>query len=327
MQLFALNATRCLGEAVAHALGTSLAAHEEREFEDGEHKSRPLVSVQGRDVYVIHSLLGDDAQRVDERLCRLLFFIAALRDHGAFRLTAVVPYLAYGRKDRRTKSGDPVTTRYVAQLLEAVGIDAIIALEVHNVVAYQNAFRCRTVHLNAHESFVTHLLPLDNKRPVVVASPDPGGVKRAQLFREHLESVSGRLIGTALIEKRRSGGIVSGDLFVGDVAGASVWLVDDMISTGGTLLRAAASCRKAGAAEIIAVAAHGLFRAGAEALLASSDVDRLFVTDSVDARASLDEAMRRRVEVVSVAPLIAEAIRQLHDPASTQFVESRQLLD
>ncbi len=320
MQLFALNATRRLGEAVASVLGTSLAAHEEREFEDGEHKSRPLVCVQGRDVYVIHSLLGDDAQRVDERLCRLLFFLATLRDHGARRLTAVVPYLAYGRKDRRTKPGDPVTTRYVAQLLEAVGIDAIVAIEAHNVVAYQNAFRCRTVHLDPRESFATHLLPLDNKCPVVVASPDPGGVKRAQLFREHLELVSGRSIGTALIDKRRSEGVISGEMFAGDVAGASVLLVDDMISTGGTLLRAAASCRTAGAAQITALAAHGLFRPGAQALLTPGGVDRLIVTDSVDATASLDDALRRRVEVVTVAPLIAKAISQLHDPASTQLV-------
>src|SRR5512137_3014575 len=149
MRLFALNASREFGERVAAALGRPLDAHEEREFEDGEHKARPLVSVRGEDAYVLQSLHGDAQASGDDKLVRLLFFCAALRDHGAARITALVPYLAYGRKERQTKPFDPVSTRYLAQLIESVGIDALVTLETHSITALQNAFRIPTVHIDA----------------------------------------------------------------------------------------------------------------------------------------------------------------------------------
>ena len=141
LSLFALHATAELGAAVAAALGRPLAAHEEREFEDGEHKARPLEAVRGADVFVLQSLHGGPEQSANDKLCRLLFFIGALKDSGAARVTALVPYLCYARKDRRTKPNDPVTTRYVASLFEAVGTDAVVTLDVHNPAAFENAFR------------------------------------------------------------------------------------------------------------------------------------------------------------------------------------------
>src|SRR6516164_2570668 len=123
-RLFALHATADLGKAVAHALGCDLAAHEERAFEDGEHKVRPLDTVSGANVYVVQSLHGGPSETANDKLCRLLFFIGALKDAGAARVTAVVPYLCYARKDRRTKPSDPVTTRYIAGMFEAVGTDS-----------------------------------------------------------------------------------------------------------------------------------------------------------------------------------------------------------
>jgi ribose-phosphate pyrophosphokinase len=118
MALFGLNASLDFTECVSAHLGVPLSPHEEREFEDGEHKARPLVSVRGCDVFVIQSLYGDARQSVNDKLCRLLFFIGALRDASAERITAVIPYLCYARKDRQSKSRDPVTTRYVAALLK-----------------------------------------------------------------------------------------------------------------------------------------------------------------------------------------------------------------
>jgi phosphoribosylpyrophosphate synthetase len=179
LDLFALNATREFWARVATALGTELAAHEEREFEDGEHKARPLVSVRGHDVYVIQSLHSGPVASVNDKLCRLLFFISTLKENGAKRVTAVIPYLAYARKDRQTKPRDPVTTRYVAVLLEAAGAGLVMTLEVHNIVAFQNAFRCQTIHLDPRKLFARQALELIGDGPVVVASPDPGGVKRA----------------------------------------------------------------------------------------------------------------------------------------------------
>src|SRR6516164_3937863 len=152
--LFALQATADLGKAIAHALGRNLSAHEERAFEDGEHKVRPLDTISGTDVCVIQSLHSGPSETANDKLCRLLFFIGALKDAGAARVTAVVPYLCYARKDRRTKPGDPVTTRYVASLFEAVGADAIITLDVHSPVAFEIAFRIRTVALTATPLFV-----------------------------------------------------------------------------------------------------------------------------------------------------------------------------
>ncbi len=192
LRLFALDAGREFGLRVAQRLGIQLSEHEEREFEDGEHKARPLVNVRGRDIYVVQSLYGDPRQSVNDKLCRLLFFIGALADAAAGRVTAVVPYLCYARKDRKTKPRDPVTSRYVAALFEAVATDCIVTLDVHNLAAYQNAFRCRTEHLEAKMLFVQHLTPLLADAPVAVVSPDVGGIKRADAFREALGRALGR---------------------------------------------------------------------------------------------------------------------------------------
>lgn len=320
MHLFALGDTRGWGERVAASLGAVLSPQEEREFEDGEHKARPLTELRGQDVYVLHSLHGGPTQSPNDKLCRLLFFLGALRDAGAARLTAVIPYLAYARKDRRTKPWDPVTTRYVAQLLEAVGTDAVVTLDVHNIVAFENAFRCRTIHLDGRALFAPRLSGLDG--PLVVASPDPGGVKRAQLFREDLERRLGREVGSALMEKRRSGGVVSGELLVGDVTGTTVIVVDDLIASGGTMARAAEACRAQGAAQVVAVAAHGLFTGRAAEVIGASTLARLLVSDSVPPFRLPSALVGSRVEVVSAAPLFAEAIRRLHEGGSiTDLVE------
>jgi ribose-phosphate pyrophosphokinase len=307
--LFALQATSALGAAVAAALDQSLALHEERAFEDGEHKTRPLEPVRGADVYVLHSLNGETDQSANDKLCRLLFFIGALKDAGAARVTALAPYLCYSRKDRRTKPNDPVTTRYVAALFEAVGTDAVVTLDVHNPAAFENAFRRPTVALTAAPLFVDYAKVLGDARLCVV-SPDTGGAKRADLFHEALAAALGRPVGKAFADKRRSAGVVSGDLFVGDVDGATALVIDDLISTGGTLVRAARAARKAGAKRVIALVTHGLFMPGADAALTDPAIDRLVVTDSVAAFRLGDEA-RAKLDVISVAPLFAECIRRL----------------
>ncbi len=311
LRLFALNASVEIGKAVAGVLGVALAAHEERDFEDGEHKTRPLDAVEGCDVYVVQSLHGGPDESANDKLVRLLLFIGALKEAGAARVTAVAPYLAYARKDRRTKPHDPVATRYVAQLFEAVGTDAVLTLEAHNEAAFENAFRIRNVALTARPLFVDYAKALQAENLSVV-SPDPGGAKRAELFREALEAAIGRPIGKGFADKHRSGGVVSGDLFVGDVAGATALIIDDLISTGGTLLRAAQAARKAGAKKVIALVTHGLFMPGAEQMIADPAVDRLVVTDSVPPF-RLDPEARGKIDILPAAPLLAEAIRRLHE--------------
>jgi ribose-phosphate pyrophosphokinase len=263
--------------------------------------------------------LGGPTESANDKLCRLLFFIGALKDAGAARVTAVAPYLCYSRKDRRTKPGDPVTTRYIASLFDAVGTDAIVTMEVHNPAAFENAFRRPAVALNAAPLFVDYARTLAmtpgqdrNNERLCVISPDPGGAKRAELFREALETAVGRPVGKGFADKHRSSGVVTGDLFVGDADGATALIVDDLISTGGTLLRAARAARKAGARRVIAMAAHGLFMPGSAEMIADPAIDRLAVSDTVAPFRLEGIAQRDKIDTVPAAPLLAETIRRLH---------------
>lgn len=316
MQLFALGTTRPFGELIADSLDISLSRHEERCFEDGEHKFRPLESVRGRDVYVVSSLYSEPGASANDKLCQFLFFLATLKDAGAARVTAVAPYLPYARKDRRTKPRDPLGSRYVAQLFEAVNVDTVMTVDVHNISAFQNAFRRPAIHLDTRRLFAAHLRDKLAGARLVVASPDPGGVKRAQLFREALEEASGRPAGFAFMEKRRSAGVVSGAMISGDVAGATVLIIDDLISTGGTMARAAAELREAGAARSYVVATHGLFVGEAAEAIADPNIDRTFITNTIPPFRLPATAIGGCVETVDAAPLFAEAIRRLHTGGS-----------
>lgn len=324
MRLFALRETGQLGQDVARVLGIELDPHEERDFEDGEHKARPLVSVRGEDVYVVHSLAGGLRSSPNDKLLKLLFFIATCRENGAARVTAIAPYLAYARKERQTKARDPVSTRYVAQLFEAVGTDCLVTLDVHNFAAFQNAFRCRTLHLDSGALLQPMVRELAGAEPIVVFSPDGGGVKRAQLAKERCEAAMANEVGFGFMEKRRSRGVVSGDLFAGDVDEKVVFLIDDMISTGGTMLRAARACRERGAKQVHAIATHGLFSKGAEALFTDPAIGRIVVTDSVASASKEGAGREAKLQVLSVAPLIAEAIKRLHENGSTSELVGMQ---
>lgn len=311
MLLFSLDGPSPGATALAAQLDEPLAPLEERAFLDGEHKLRPLVDPRGHDCHVLAALHGGPGLSPHDKLVRLLLFCATLRDHGAARVTAVLPYLAYARKDRRTKPFDPVATRTVAQLIEAVGVQQVIALEVHNVVAFQNAFRIPTRHVGVEDVFSEAVVPIVGTRPVAVAPPDPGGVKRAQLWREALLQRLDRNVGFAFVDKRRSAGVLSSlGLVAGDVQDATVLLLDDLVASGQTLVHAARTLRAAGAQAVYACAAHGLFVEPAPTLLLDDAIDGLLVSDSVPPfRVPEESPLRRRLEVVSAAPALAEAIR------------------
>jgi ribose-phosphate pyrophosphokinase len=313
MLVFALGTTREFGAGIVRALGVELAPHEEREFEDGEHKARPLISVRGRDVYVVHALYGDREASPNDKLCRLLFFAGAVRDAGAGRVTTVIPYLAYARKDRRTQTRDPITTRYVAQLIEAVGVDRVVTVDVHNLAAFENAFRRPAVHLEARPLFVAHLLPVLRDRAVAVVSPDAGGAKRADRLRDSLASALGTEVPLGFLEKRRSGGVVRGqDTVVGSIEGRTVVIVDDLVSTGTTLAGAVVACRAQGATMVYPVVTHGLFTGDAERALADAGFERLVVTNTVPPFRLRPQTVDAHLAVLDVTPLLAEAIRRLH---------------
>lgn len=314
--LFALNASREYGEKIASALNVSLSPHEERDFGDGEHKIRALESVRKKDVYVIHSLYGDDEQSPNDKLCRLLFFIGALKDAAAAHVTVIAPYLCYARKDRKTKSRDPVTTRYIAQLFESVGTDRILTMDVHNLQAWQNAFRCPTEHLEDAILFADHIAKNMDDEEITVISPDIGGIKRAMAFQEKLEKKTGKTSPVAFMEKKRSSGVISGaETLYGDVKGRTALIFDDMIAGGGTMQRAARACREQGAAKIYAAATHGLFNGKANEVFSGPVIDKILVTDAVPPFRLHGDAAQK-LAVIDTAPFIATAIRRMHEGGS-----------
>ncbi|CAN7637804.1 ribose-phosphate diphosphokinase [Neorhizobium sp. LjRoot104] len=312
--LFAFDSSKHFGERVAAELGLPLCSIEERVFEDGEEKTRPLAHVRGREVYVVSGLERSGSLSVHDRLSKLLFFIATLKTNGAARVTAVVPYLAYMRKDRQTKEQDPLNSAYVARLFETVGTDCLITMETHNLAAFQNAFRCHTMHLTAYEAFAAFFANLPRSAEVSVVSPDLGGAKRADMFREVLEKALRQPIGKAFLEKQRSQGVVSGDLFAGDVKGRVVIILDDIISSGTTMARAARACAERGAAQIWLCATHGLFSKDAAANLAVPFIDGIVVTDTIN----IGQPYRcdKRLTIIPVAAVVAGTIAQCHGSAA-----------
>ncbi len=306
--LFALSSAADFGERIARHLGCRLQPHEERDFEDGEHKTRPLVDVRDRHVHVVAGLYAGGGQSVNDRLCRLLFFLGALKESGAAHVTVAAPYLCYARKDRQTKPRDPVTTRYVGQLFEAVGTDRLITMEVHNLVAFQNAFRCNTIHLDAYFAFGQQIASTLGQSPVAVVSPDIGGAKRAELFRQTLEAIIGRPVSKGLADKQRSMGRVSGDLFVGDVRDRVAVILDDLISTGATMARVARHCRMHGAREVFVVATHGVGGTASLENLTQPDIDRVMLANTVPQAPEFVSALGDRLDIVDVSGVFARAI-------------------
>jgi ribose-phosphate pyrophosphokinase len=321
--VFSLQSGRRLLERVCRRLGVEPGDHEERDFEDGEHKIRPLQSVRGRDVFFVQSLYSDEELSVNDKVLRALFFLSALRDAGARRVTVLAPYLCYARKDRRTKPRDPVSIRYLATLFEAVGIDRIVTMDVHNAAAYENAFRIPAEHLTAAPLFVDTFAPLVGDREAVVVSPDAGGVKRAERFRQILEDRLGRSVELTFIEKFRSEGAVWGGAVVGEVEDRVAIILDDLISSGTTLARAGKACRERGAHTAYAAVTHGVFSSEAERNLDDSELDRLFILDTLPPSRLDADVRERRVEVLGCAPLLAAAIQRLHtDGSIVELTES-----
>lgn len=310
MKLFAPLHTRALGERIAAALGVPLAATEEREHDFGEHKMRPAEPVNGQDVYVVQSLHGDVHASSNDKLCRLLFFLAALRDAGAAQVTACIPYLCYARKDRRTSAQDPVTLRYVAALFEAMRVDRVVVLDVHNEAAFDNAFRCTTLRIDADVALLAQLQRSARCSDPVLTSPDIGGFKRVQRLQDVLAQQLGTRVDVAFMEKRRSGGVLSGERLVGEVANRDVLMFDDMIASGSTIMRAIAAARAAGARSVHVAATHAAFNDEAARLGTSAGPDNLLVTDSIEVPPTL-AAQLPKLSICPIAELFANTLRGL----------------
>jgi ribose-phosphate pyrophosphokinase len=309
---FALRESRDLASSVAQHADLPLAALEERLFEGGEFKLRPLRSVRDRRTFVLQCLAGTAEAPVAERLLKLLFLLHGLRDAGAQPRIALLPYLTFARKDRRTQVRDPVNTRYVAQLLESSGINRVVTLDVHNPAALDNSFRVPVDHLSILPMLTDHLATRLPGTPLTVASPDIGGVKRAQIFRELLEGRLGREVELAFFEKRRAQGVVSGHALVGEVKERTVVIIDDLCATGNTLKRAAETSRYAGATAVYTAVTHVPHMPGLATVLADPNITGCITTDSVGfPLAPLPSTDARKLTVLSIAPLFGQAVARM----------------
>jgi ribose-phosphate pyrophosphokinase len=297
LQVFAGNAHPGLAKAISDELDVPLGRAEVDLWKNGETRVKIEENVRGSDVFVIQPT----SHPVDHHLMELLLFFDALKRASAARITAVIPYYGYAKQEKKTSGREPISAKLVANLLTVAGANRVLAVDLH-APAIEGFFDIPVDHLRA-----TPLLARAFRREihddVVVVSPDAGGVARAEDFRVR---VGGTL---AIISKQHPRPDVTETLeMVGDVDGRLAVIVDDMISTGGTLVQAAGLLDERGAEAVHVAATHGIFAADALDLIEQSPIDRLFVTDTVP----FPEGRARRVEVVSVAPLLAEAIMRIH---------------
>jgi ribose-phosphate pyrophosphokinase len=287
-----------LAGAVAGQLGTALAPCEQQRFPDGELHVQVEASVRGHDVYIVQPT----SPPVEENLFALLLMADACRRAGAARLTAVVPYFGYARQDRRASGREPVAARLAADLVRAGGFQRIVAVDLHGGAA-EGVFGIPLEHLSAVPTLAAAIRPLVEENSVVVA-PDLGAAKLADQYARLLE------LPVAVVHKvRRSGEAVTVRAVTGRVDGRHAVIVDDMISTAGTVEAALAAIRAEGAlAGPLVVATHGLFTGTADRRLPALGARRVVTTDSVPPRPHAGVP----ADVVGLAPLLATAIARLH---------------
>ncbi|WP_314956307.1 ribose-phosphate diphosphokinase [Bradyrhizobium cosmicum] len=309
--IFAYEASRPEAADIAERLGTGLAEHEESIFEDGERKVRPLTDPRGRDVLVVQSLHDGPSRSVHDKLCDALLLAGTLKDCGAARVILIAPYLCYTRQDRRTKSRESLSLRYIAQLIEAAGVDAIGTLDVHNPAAFENAFRIPAANIECADLFAAHFGKILADQNVEIISPDLGGVKRAERFCDALSTTMNEDVELGALGKRRLDHVVSAEEIPDGVRERTVVIYDDMIASGATMLRAVKACRRGGAAYVVLAATHGLFLPGAQKLVASSLVDRIIVSDTIPPFRLDAGLVAEKVTILSASRLIADGIRSM----------------
>jgi ribose-phosphate pyrophosphokinase len=301
--VFTGRANPDLAAKIADCLGIRLGQIKLMNFSDGEQYCQILENVRGRDVFVIQPT----CQPVNDNLMEILLILDALKRASAQRINAVIPYYGYARQDRKDKPRVPITSRLVADLLETVGVDRIICVDLH-AAQIQGFFNVPVDHLFAAPIFVDHFRQMAIKNLTVV-SPDAGGVERARAYAKRLKAE------LAIVDKRREAANVAEVMnVIGDVKKRNCVIVDDMIDTGGTLCETVEALLKKGAKRVYACATHAVLSGPAVERLKASSITRLFVTDTIPVG---DKSKRcKKIEVLSVAPLLGEAIRRIHDESS-----------
>ena len=303
LRVFTGSAHPALGEAIARFLGTPVGRAHLSRFSDGEIWFQIQDNVRGADVFVVQPT----GPPVNENLMELLVMLDAFKRSSASRITSVIPYYGYARQDRKDKPRVPISAKLVADLLSAAGTDRVLAMDLHSA-QIQGFFNTPVDHLFAAPVIIDYVLRLKLPRLTVV-SPDAGGVERARAYAKRLEAT------LAIVDKRReSPNVAEVHHVVGDVDGRTALVVDDMVDTGGTLAKVAQALMDAGARDVLASATHAVLSGKAVERIDQSPLSRLIVTDSIPL--AEDKQGSPKVVVLSIAELMAKAIRNIHEEAS-----------
>jgi len=304
LKVFSGRANPALSQAVSEYLGMPLGKAKITSFPDGELLVKLEEDVRGRDVFIIQPTCYPSS----ETLLELLIFIDCARRASAKRITAVIPYFGYARQDRKDEGRVPITAKLVANLITTAGADRVLTMDLH-AAQIQGFFDIPVDNLHAEPIFSRHFAHLVSQELVVV-SPDPGNAKMARVYADRL---GGDL---AVIDKRRlSGSKVALGRIIGEVKDKTVLMMDDVITTAGTICGAADVCKRAGAKEIHIGATHGVLCEEAIELLKSAPIDDVVVTDSVPVSASKIDAIGK-LKVLTVASMVGEAIHRIHNDES-----------
>jgi ribose-phosphate pyrophosphokinase len=306
--IFAGTGNPEFARAVAEAVGESLGRMTVSRFPDGEVSVKVEVNVRGRDCFVVQPT----STPVNENLMELMIIIDALRRASAHRVTAVVPYYGYARQDRKDQPRVPITAKLAADLLTRAGADRLLTMDLH-AGQIQGFFDIPVDNLTAAPIFAKAVMALGYGK-LVVASPDVGGVKSARYFSRRLERMREEAgvdgpVDFAIVDKHRKGPEeVAALSIIGEVEGKNVVMIDDIVSTGGSLVEAASLLLDRGAVEVVAVVTHPILAGDAVAKVENSRMEALFVTDTIP----LEPGVGGKVKVCSVAPLFAEAIDAIY---------------
>ena len=304
IKIFTGSANRPLAEAIGRYVDVPLGQAEIGRFSDGEVQVEITENVRGGDVFVIQSICTPG----NDHLMELLLMLDAFKRASARRITAVVPYYGYARQDRKVAPRVPISAKLVADLITTAGASRVLTVDLH-AGQIQGFFDVPVDNVYATPVLLEYLRGRIGRREVTVISPDAGGVERARAFAKRLDA------NLAIIDKRRARPNEVAEMqIIGEVDGRVAVIVDDMVDTAGTLSAAAEAVRGAGAPLVLACATHPVLSGNAIPRLAKSSIDELIVTDTIPLRPEATKLAK--LHVLSVAPLLGEAIRRTHEEAS-----------
>jgi ribose-phosphate pyrophosphokinase len=299
------NANRKLAQDVAHYLSAKLADVEVSRFSEGEIFVKINSDARNRDVFIIQPTCPSP----NEALMELLIMMDAFKRASVGRITAVIPYYGYARQDRKDQSRVPISAKLVANLITAAGASRVLALDLH-AAQIQGFFDIPLDHLYASSTLIEHFRTTGIVENLVVVSPDAGSIKMARAFATKLDA------DIAIVEKKRMDASNARALnVIGEVSGKNVIIVDDIVATGGSLCEAAALLKKQGAKDIYAACSHGVLSGPALERIDHSEIKTVFITDSI-----YQQKMHPKIKVVSVARLIGEGIRRVHNGESVSIL-------